>query len=179
MSLQTIYQDKIRPELAQSLGRHILAVPRVEKVVISVGIGRYAHNQQFMDFISSELALLSGQKPQLRKARKSVAGFKVREGMPSGLRVTLRGRRMYDFLEKLVNIALPRVRDFRGLSRKGFDGKGNYNLGLREHTVFPEIIYESMDKVFSLGIAVMTTARTDEEALALLRAMGFPFKEKD
>lgn len=178
MGLQATYRDKIRPELAKSLGKHLLAVPQVRKVVINAGIGRYAGNQQFIDFVTQELALLTGQKPQLRKARKSIASFKVREGAPSGLRVTLRGKRMYDFLDKLVNIALPRVRDFQGLAKEGFDGKGNYNLGLIEHIAFPEVIYESMDKVFGLGITIVTTAKTNEEAFALLKTLGFPFRRE-
>ena len=153
-----------------------MMVPRVAKITLNMGVGDAKTNAKALDTAMDELAIISGQKAQLRRATKSIAGFKLREGMPIGAKVTLRGPRMYEFLDRLVSIALPRIRDFRGLSLKSFDGRGNYSLGIREQIIFPEIDYDDVDTVRGLDVAITTTARNDEEALALLRKMGLPFR---
>lgn len=177
--LEKEYREKIRPKLMKELGyKNPMEVPRIEKVVINVGVGEAVQDPKILDIIAEDLAMITGQKPQVRRARKSVAGFHLRKGMPIGLKVTLRGRRAYDFLMRLIHFALPRVRDFRGLSRDSFDGRGNYNFGVDEHTIFPEIDIDKVKKVFGMDIAIVTTAETDEEAMHLLEAMGFPFERR-
>jgi large subunit ribosomal protein L5 len=154
-----------------------MQVPKVTKLTLNMGEGQGTHDAKVMEEASNQLGLITGQKPQLRRARKSVANFKLREGMPVGLRVTLRGDRMYEMLDRLVSIALPRIRDFRGISPAAFDGRGNYNLGIREQIIFPEIDYDKIDRIRGMDIAITTTAKTDEEGRALLRMMGMPFRE--
>ncbi|WP_215112655.1 MULTISPECIES: 50S ribosomal protein L5 [unclassified Exiguobacterium] len=155
----------------------VMQVPKVEKVVINMGVGDAVSNSKALDMAVEELTILSGQKPLVTKAKKSIAGFKLREGMPIGAKVTLRGERMYDFLDKLVTVSLPRVRDFRGVSKKAFDGRGNYTLGVKEQLIFPEIDYDKVSKVRGMDIVVVTTANTDEEARELLTLLGMPFQK--
>ena len=152
-------------------------VPRLEKVVINMGIGEARENAKVMDFATADLRAITGQKPVVTRAKKSIANFKLREGMPIGAKVTLRGARMYEFLDRLINVALPRVRDFKGVPAKGFDGRGNYALGLREQLIFPEIVYDKVDKVRGMDVIIVTTAKTDEDAKALLTRLGMPFRE--
>jgi len=152
-------------------------VPRLEKVVINMGVGEGRENAKVLDFATADLQAISGQKPVVTKAKKSIANFKLREGVPIGAKVTLRGARMYEFLDRLINVALPRVRDFRGVPPKAFDGRGNYALGLREQLIFPEIVYDKIDKVRGMDISIVTTARTDEDAKVLLTHLGMPFRE--
>jgi large subunit ribosomal protein L5 len=152
-------------------------VPRLHKIVINMGVGEGRDNAKILDFATADLQAISGQKPVITRAKKSIANFKLREGVPIGAKVTLRGARMYEFLDRLVSIALPRVRDFKGVPPKGFDGRGNYALGLREQLIFPEIVYDKIDKVRGMDINIVTTARTDEEARALLTHLGMPFRE--
>jgi large subunit ribosomal protein L5 len=152
-------------------------VPRLHKIVINMGVGEGRDNAKILDFATADLQAISGQKPVITRAKKSIANFKLREGVPIGAKVTLRGARMYEFLDRLVNVALPRVRDFKGVPPKGFDGRGNYALGLREQLIFPEIVYDKVDKVRGMDINIVTTARTDEEARALLTHLGMPFRE--
>jgi large subunit ribosomal protein L5 len=152
-------------------------VPRLAKVVINMGVGEGKENPKVLDFASADLQAIAGQRPVITRAKKSIANFKLRENVPIGCKVTLRGPRMYEFLDRLVNVALPRVRDFKGVPPKGFDGRGNYNLGLKEQTIFPEIVYDKVDKVRGMDITMVTTARTDEEAKALLTHLGVPFRE--
>lgn len=156
----------------------ILAVPYISKVIINTGVGKSLQDPKLLELAVSEIKRITGQVPVLTKAKKSIAGFKVREGSVVGVKVTLRGKRMYDFLDKLIQVTLPRVRDFRGISYQGFDGHGNYTLGVREHIAFPEIVFESIDKVFSLEITIVTTAGSDEGGRALLTALGFPFAKQ-
>ena len=152
-------------------------VPRLDKVVINMGVGEGRENAKVLDFATADLQAISGQKPVITRAKKSIANFKLREGAPIGAKVTLRGARMYEFLDRLINIALPRVRDFKGVPPKGFDGRGNYALGLREQLIFPEIVYDKIDKIRGMDINIVTTARTDEEAKSLLAQLGMPFRE--
>jgi large subunit ribosomal protein L5 len=152
-------------------------VPRLSKVVINMGVGEGKENPKVLDFATADLQAIAGQRPVITRAKKSIANFKLRENVPIGCKVTLRGPRMYEFLDRLVNVALPRVRDFKGVPPKGFDGRGNYNLGLREQVIFPEIVYDKVDKVRGMDITMVTTARTDEEAKALLSHLGVPFRE--
>ncbi|KDN59544.1 MULTISPECIES: 50S ribosomal protein L5 [Exiguobacterium] len=155
----------------------VMQVPKVDKIVINMGVGDAVSNSKALDMAVEELSILSGQKPLVTKAKKSIAGFKLREGMPIGAKVTLRGERMYDFLDKLVTVSLPRVRDFRGVSKKAFDGRGNYTLGVKEQLIFPEIDYDKVSKVRGMDIVVVTTANTDEEARELLTLLGMPFQK--
>ena len=155
----------------------VMQVPKIEKIVINMGVGDAVSNSKALDMAVEELTILSGQKPLVTKAKKSIAGFKLREGMPIGAKVTLRGERMYDFLDKLVTVSLPRVRDFRGVSKKAFDGRGNYTLGVKERLIFPEIDYDKVSKVRGMDIVVVTTANTDEEARELLTLLGMPFQK--
>ncbi|WP_113928605.1 50S ribosomal protein L5 [Bacillus sp. P14.5] len=155
----------------------VMQVPQVDKIVINMGVGDAVSNSKALDMAVEELTILSGQKPLVTKAKKSIAGFKLREGMPIGAKVTLRGERMYDFLDKLVTVSLPRVRDFRGVSKKAFDGRGNYTLGVKEQLIFPEIDYDKVSKVRGMDIVVVTTANTDEEARELLTLLGMPFQK--
>jgi large subunit ribosomal protein L5 len=152
-------------------------VPRLEKIVINMGVGEGRDNAKILDFATADLQAIAGQRPIVTRAKKSIANFKLREGVPIGAKVTLRGARMYEFLDRLINVALPRVRDFRGVPPKGFDGRGNYALGLREQLIFPEIVYDKIDKVRGMDINIVTTARTDEDAKVLLKHLGMPFRE--
>jgi large subunit ribosomal protein L5 len=173
------YQQEIVPALKKSLGvDNVMQVPRVSKVVVNIGAGEALDNAKILDAAVSDMTLITGQKPVITKARKSIANFKLREGRQIGVKVTLRGDRMWAFLDRLVNIALPRVRDFRGVSPNAFDGRGNYTLGLREQLVFPEIEYDKIDKLRGLEISIVTTARNDEEGRELLTLLGMPFKKE-
>jgi large subunit ribosomal protein L5 len=175
--LKQRYEEEVRPQLKAELGlSSIMQVPRIEKITLNMGVGEAKTNARALDSAMDELTLIAGQRAHLRRARKSIAGFKIREGMPVGTKVTLRGARMYEFLDRLVSIALPRIRDFRGLSPASFDGRGNYSLGIREQIIFPEINYDDIDAVRGLDVTITTTAKTDEEGLALLRALGLPFR---
>jgi large subunit ribosomal protein L5 len=175
--LQKIYQEELRPRLQEQFHyKNVMEIPQVEKIVLNIGLGEAIQNVKILDTASEELALIAGQKPVITRAKKSIASFKLRENMPIGCMVTLRRERMYDFLDKLVHIALPRVRDFRGVSPKSFDGRGNYTLGIREHIIFPEINYDKIDKIKGLNITIVTSARTDEESRYLLRLLGMPFR---
>ena len=175
--LKDRYLTDVVPVLKKEFGhRNIMAVPRIEKVVINMGLGEATANVKIIDTGADELARIAGQRPVTRRARKSIAAFKVRKGMPIGTMVTLRGARMYEFLDRLLNVALPRVRDFRGVSPRGFDGRGNYTLGLKDQLIFPEIDYMKVDKSRGMNVSVVTTARTDEEARRLLQLMGMPFR---
>lgn len=175
--LKERYLNEVVPELMKRFGyRNPMQVPKVEKIVINMGVGDAAADSKALDAAMQNLAMLSGQKPAITRAKKSVANFKIRQGMPIGCKVTLRGQRMYDFLDKLMNVSLPRIRDFRGVSPKSFDGRGNYNLGIREQLIFPEIDYDSIDKIRGMDICIVTTAETDEEAFALLSLLGMPFR---
>ncbi len=171
------YKQDITPKLIDKFGyKNIMQVPKIEKVIINVGVGEAIQNPKAMDGAVNDLMAITGQKPVITKAKKSIAGFKLREGMPIGCKVTLRGQRMYDFLYRLINIVLPRVRDFRGVSPQAFDGRGNYSLGIKEQTIFPEIDYDKIDKIRGLEVVIVTTAKTDEEARELLKNMGMPFR---
>lgn len=171
------YRSEVAPALAEEFGRpNRLAIPRLTKIVISAGMGKTAREEGVLDTAAEELALITGQKPIVTRARKSVANFKLREGMNVGLKATLRGRRMYEFLDRLISLAIPRVKDFRGLSPSGFDGRGNYNMGLSEQTVFPEIDPGKVKFTQGMNIAICTTAKTDEEARRLLALLGMPFR---
>jgi len=171
------YRNEVAKTLAEEFGRsNLLSVPRVEKVVVSMGLGRAVGEEGLLDTAAGELALITGQKPVVTRARKSVSNFKLRKGMKVGLKVTLRGRRMYEFLDRLISLAIPRVKDFRGLPPSGFDGRGNYNLGLSEQTVFPEIDPDKVQFTQGMNIAITTTAKTDEEARRLLTLLGMPFR---
>lgn len=177
-ALKDIYQKDVVPALMEKFKyKNIMQVPKLEKVVINMGVGEAKDDPKTLDHAVEEMTLIAGQKPVVTKAKKSVANFKIREGMPVGCKVTLRGEQMYDFLYKLVNIALPRIRDFRGVSPKAFDGRGNYTLGLQNQTVFPEIQLDKIDKVRGMDIVVVTTAKTDEEARELLDLLGMPFRK--
>jgi large subunit ribosomal protein L5 len=176
--LKEQYLKEIVPALQKKFQyKSVMQVPKVEKVVINMGVGEAVQNSKTLDGAVEDLTLISGQKPVVTRAKKSIAGFKLREGMPIGVKVTLRGERMYHFLDKLINVALPRVRDFRGVSPKSFDGRGNYTLGLKEQLIFPEISYDKVDKVRGMDIVLVTTAQTDEEARELLAEMGMPFRK--
>lgn len=175
--LKTHYDEKVRPELMKQFNySSIMEVPKIEKIVFNMGVGDAIGDPKAMDGAVEDLALLTGQKPIVIRARKSVATFKLREGMPIGAKVTLRGTRMYDFLDKLISVSLPRVRDFRGVSKRAFDGRGNYTLGVREQIIFPEIKIDNVRKVRGMDIVIVTTAKTDEEGKALLTSLGMPFR---
>jgi large subunit ribosomal protein L5 len=174
------YVEEIRERLKDELGfSTIMEVPRVEKITVNMGVGEAKTEPKALDSAIEELTTITGQRAQVRRARKSIAGFKIREGMPIGARVTLRGDRMYEFLDRLVSIALPRIRDFRGLSPRSFDGRGNYSIGIREQLIFPEINYDDIAAIRGLDVAITTSAKTDEQALALLRALGLPFATEE
>jgi large subunit ribosomal protein L5 len=175
--LRKRYSDELRPALMKELGlTNTMAVPRLEKVVVNMGVGEATQNAKVMDPAVAEMAQITGQKPVVTKAKKSIAAFKVREGMPIGCMVTLRGDRMYEFLDRLLNVALPRVRDFRGVPTKSFDGRGNYTLGLRDQLIFPEIDYSKVEKMKGMNITIVTTAKDDNQARALLKHFGMPFR---
>jgi large subunit ribosomal protein L5 len=169
--------DEIRPRLLEELGYgNIMRVPRIDKVVLNMGVGEAVGDRKILDNAVADMTLISGQKPVVNNARKSEAGFKIREGWPIGCKVTLRRQRMYEFIERLVGIAIPRVRDFRGLNPRSFDGRGNFSMGITEQIVFPEIDYDKIDKIRGMNVVITTSAETDAEALALLRAFNFPFR---
>ena len=174
--LKQLYEQELRPRLKEELGvSSIMEVPRVSKITLNMGVGEAKTDAKALDSAVEELTTIAGQRAHVRRARKSIAGFKVRAGMPVGTRVTLRGARMYDFLDRLVSLALPRIRDFRGLNPDSVDGRGNYSLGVREQIIFPEIDYDSIASIRGLDVAITTTARTDDEARALLQGLGLPF----
>ncbi len=174
--LKTRYNDEIRPQLVEQFGYTTpMQAPRIDKVTVNMGVGDAKQDSKVLEAASEQLATITGQKPNVRRARKSIAQFKVREGMPVGVAVTLRSERGYEFLDRLMSIAIPRIRDFRGLNPRAFDGRGNYSMGVREQIIFPEVDYDEIDQVRGLDITITTTARTDEEAFALLVALGMPF----
>ncbi|KPH58636.1 50S ribosomal protein L5 [Pseudoalteromonas porphyrae] len=176
--LHEVYKDTVVAELQEKFGfSSVMQVPQIEKITLNMGVGEALADKKILDHAVADLAAISGQKPLITKARKSVAGFKVREGYPIGCKVTLRGERMWDFFERLVSIAIPRIRDFRGVSAKSFDGRGNYSMGVREQIIFPEIDYDKVDRVRGMDITITTSAKTDEEGRALLEAFNFPFKK--
>ena len=176
-SLKEMYKNEVVPELMKKFNyKSVMQVPKLEKIVINIGLGDVKENPKSLDNAVAELAMITGQKPIITKARKSIAAFKLREGVNVGCKVTLRAGKMYDFAYKLFNVALPRVRDFRGLSNKSFDGRGNYSLGIKEQLIFPEIEYDKIDKTRGMDIIVVTTAKTDEEAKELLTLLGMPFR---
>ena len=176
--LKAAYRDKIRPAMVEQFGyKNALEVPRIDKIVINMGVGEASQDSKKIEGAVADLTAISGQKPVVTKARKSIATFKLRDHMPIGGRVTLRRDRMYDFLDRLVNIALPRVRDFRGLNPKSFDGRGNFAMGIKEHIIFPEINYDDVDEIWGMDVIVCTTAGSDDEARALLKAFDFPFRQ--
>ena len=174
--LKDYFKKEIVSRLTKDFGyKNVMQVPRITKIVVNMGLGEALSNIKILDSASDEIALITGQRPVITRARKSVANFKLREGNPIGCSVTLRREKMYEFLDRLVNVALPRVRDFRGISPKGFDGRGNYTFGIKEQIIFPEISYDKIDKIKGMNITVVTTAKTDEEARSLLRYLGMPF----
>ena len=174
--LQTLYQDKIKGDLTSAFGyENPMQVPKIEKIIVNMGVGKATQDSKKVASATDDLARITGQKPQVTKARKSIATFKLREGMAIGAKVTLRRQRMYEFLDRLITIALPRVRDFRGVSPKSFDGRGNYALGIKEQIVFPEIDYDKVDEIRGMDVVIVTTAKTDDEARELLRGFNMPF----
>jgi large subunit ribosomal protein L5 len=176
--IKEFYDRELVPKMLESFGyKSKMQVPRLVKIIVNMGLGEALQNPKILDAASSELALITGQKPVITKARRSIANFKLREGMSIGCRVTLRRERMYEFFDRLVNIAIPRVRDFKGISNKSFDGRGNFTLGVREQIVFPEIDYDNIEKIMGMNITIVTTAETDEEGRALLTHLGMPFKK--
>lgn len=176
--LSDLYNKQIRNEMQEKFGyTNVMEIPKLEKIVINIGVGEATENTKTVDAAASDLEAITGQKPMICKAHKSLAAWKIREGMPLGCKVTLRGERMYEFLDRLINIALPRVRDFRGISSTSFDGRGNYAFGVKEQLIFPEIDFEKIDRVRGMDIIVVTTAKTDEEARELLTKFGMPFKK--
>jgi large subunit ribosomal protein L5 len=176
--LKARYQKEVAPAIAKEFGiTNPMAIPRVQKVVLNMGMGEAIANAKILDTATDELRTITGQKPVITKAKKSIASFKLRQGMPIGVMVTLRGDRMYEFLDRFVSIALPRVRDFRGVSPKAFDGRGNYTIGVREQLIFPEIDFNKVDKLRGMNITIITTARNDEQARALLKGLGMPFRQ--
>lgn len=176
--LKEKFNTEVTPKLVEQFGyTSVMQVPKVEKIVVNMGVGDAVSNAKNLEKAVDELTLLTGQKPVITKAKKSIAGFRLREGMPIGAKVTLRGERMYDFLDKLITVSLPRVRDFQGVSNKAFDGRGNYTLGIKEQLIFPEVNYDNVDKVRGMDIVIVTTAKTDEESHALLKELGMPFKK--
>ena len=175
--LQEKYQNEVCKAMTEKFGyKNVMQLPKIEKIIINMGVGEAVGNPKALDSAVADLTIIAGQKPLLTRAKKSLAAWKLREGMPIGCKVTLRGQRMYQFLDKFMNVALPRVRDFRGVSDKAFDGRGNYAVGLKEQLIFPEIEYDKIDKIRGMNIVIVTTAQTDEEARELLKLMGMPFK---
>ncbi|NSW87497.1 MAG: 50S ribosomal protein L5 [Syntrophobacteraceae bacterium] len=175
--LREFYRTEVAPKLSEQFKyKSPMQIPKISKIILNMGLGEAIQNIKILDSASEELAQISGQKPVITRARQSIAAFKLRKGMPIGCMVTLRGDRMYEFFDKLVNVALPRVRDFRGVSGKALDGRGNYTLGIKEHIIFPEIDYDKIDKIKGMNITIVTTAQTDEEARSLLALMGVPFR---
>jgi len=178
VALKELYTEEVVPAMMKEFGyKNIFEIPKIEKVVINMGVGEATQNPDALEAAVADLTRIAGQKPVITRAKRSISAFKVREGMNVGCKVTLRGKRMYDFLEKLFNVVLPRVRDFRGMSPDGFDGRGNYSMGLKEQLIFPEIDYDQVTKIRGMNITITTTAKTDEEGRYLLRAMGMPFRQ--
>ena len=178
-SLKELYDTELKAGLQKKLGiENVMEIPKIEKIVLNMGLGEAVQNPKVVDQAAEELSRLSGQKAVVTRAKKSIATFKLRQGMPIGARVTLRHERMYDFLSKLINVALPRVRDFRGVSAKGFDGRGNFSMGITEHIIFPEINYDKIEKIRGLNVTIVTSAKNDDHARALLDAFGMPFRKK-
>ena len=176
--LKEKYNKEIAPQIAKEFGiENPMAIPRIEKIIVNMGMGEAISNSKILDVATEELKAITGQKPVITKAKKSIASFKLRQGMPIGTMVTLRGERMYEFLDRLISVALPRVRDFRGISAKAFDGRGNYTLGVREQLIFPEIDFNKVDKTRGMNISIVTTAKNDEQSRALLKALGMPFRQ--
>ena len=176
--LKEKYKKEIAPQIAKEFDiKNPMAIPRIEKIIVNMGMGEAISNSKILDVAVEELKVITGQKPVITKAKKSIASFKLRQGMPIGTMVTLRGERMYEFLDRLISVALPRVRDFRGISGKAFDGRGNYTLGIREQLIFPEIDFNKVDKTRGMNISIVTTAKNDEQSRALLKALGMPFKQ--
>jgi large subunit ribosomal protein L5 len=176
--LRTQYEESIKADLMKEFGyKNVMQLPKLEKIVLNMGVGEAVNDTKKVKSAAADLEKIAGQKPVITHARKSIAGFKVRENMPLGVKVTLRKQRMYEFMDRLVNVALPRVRDFRGLNPNSFDGRGNYAMGIKEHIIFPEIAYDQIDQVWGMDIVVCTTAKTDDEARALLKAFNFPFRQ--
>ena len=176
--LQEVYRDKIRPKLKEELGMdNIMEVPQITKITLNMGVGEAVADKKQLDAAVADLELIAAQKPVMTKARKSIAGFKIRDDFPIGCKVTLRKHRMYEFLDRLINIAIPRTRDFRGVSPKSFDGRGNFSMGVQEQIIFPEIDYDKIDKIRGLDIAITTTAKNDDQARTLLKAFNFPIRE--
>lgn len=177
--LKQYYEDEVVPKLMEKFQyKNRLEVPRLEKIVLNMGLGEAVQNPKIIDQAVEELAIIAGQRPSIRRARKSIAAFKLREGMPIGVMVTLRKQRMYDFLTRLINVALPRVRDFRGVPTRGFDGRGNYTMGISDHTIFPEVDPNKVEKIKGMNITFVTSAETDEEAFELLKLLGMPFRRR-
>ncbi len=177
--LKLVYQQEIVPKLKEKFGyRNIMQVPRLEKIVINMGVGEAVQNPKLLDAAVKDLATITGQRPSVRRAKRSISNFRVRAGMPIGCAVTLRGDRMYEFLDRLLNFALPRIRDFRGISANSFDGRGNYTLGIKEQVIFPEVSYDKVEKIMGMDITIVTSANTDEEAFELLKGFGTPFIKK-
>jgi large subunit ribosomal protein L5 len=175
--LKSQYQDELKAKLQEELGlKNVMQIPKITKITLNMGVGEAAQDKKLMDGALKDMTLIAGQQPVITLSRKSIAGFKIRDGWPIGCKVTLRGERMYEFLDRLVTVAIPRIRDFRGFSSKSFDGRGNYSLGLKEQIMFPEIDFDKIDKIRGMDITITTTAKTDDEGRALLRAFGFPFK---
>ena len=175
--LRNKYKDEIIPQLMKDFGfKNIMQVPKLERIVVNMGLGEAVQNAKLIESAAEELKAITGRKPIVTRAKKSIAGFKLREGMPIGVMVTLRGEQMYDFLDRLVSLALPRTRDFKGISPKAFDGRGNYTLGIREQIVFPEINYDKIDRIKGMNVTLVTTAETDEQGRALLKSLGMPFR---
>jgi large subunit ribosomal protein L5 len=176
--LKSVYQEKIISALKTEFNyANVMEIPKLEKVVVSIGLGEYIQNHKALEFAQNDLAKITGQKPIVIRAKKSIANFKLRKGMPIGLKVTLRGDQMYHFLDRLISLALPRIRDFRGVSNRAFDQRGNYTIGLKEQLIFPEISYDKIDKVRGMNITLVTTAKTNEESFALLKHFGMPFRK--
>jgi large subunit ribosomal protein L5 len=174
--LKRLYEEELRSRLQDELGLgSVMEVPRIEKITVNMGVGEAKTDAKILDAAGEQLTIIAAQRAQVRRARKSIAAFKLRDGMPVGVRATLRGARMYEFLDRLISVALPRIRDFRGLNPNSFDGRGNFSMGVREQIIFPEIDYDAIDQIRGLDITITTTARTDEHALTLLRALGMPF----
>jgi len=175
--LRNKYKDEIVPQLMKDFGfKNVMQVPKLERIVVNMGLGEAVQNAKLVESAAEELKAITGRKPIVTRAKKSIAGFKLREGMPIGVMVTLRGEQMYDFLDRLVSLALPRTRDFKGISPKAFDGRGNYTLGIREQIVFPEINYDKIDRIKGMNVTLVTTAKTDEQGRALLKSLGMPFR---
>lgn len=175
--LERHYLERVRPRLAEAFGyKNVLQVPRLEKIVLNVGLGEAPRNPKLLESVVEELGLITGQRPVVTRARKAISNFGIRQGMPVGVMVTLRRARMYEFLDRLINVAIPRIRDFRGVPTRGFDGRGNYTLGLKEQLIFPEIDYDRVHKIHGMDVVIVTTTDKDDEAFALLREMGMPFR---